>query len=129
MMRPHSHNESELRQLFDTIDTDGSHSLTMDEWCMFTVTAVKEHIGEEGLKMVFRKYDRDGYRKLGDGLLDIGEFARAAEELGFSNTAGDVFMELDADNDVTISYVELFAKIQEAQPLHSEQGYPVQLLR
>jgi hypothetical protein len=83
--------EKELRELFDSIDTDGSGSIEMDEYFLWTLDVASAH--GTGLEVIFRRYDSNG-----EGTLDVDEFSRAVEDLGFdTGFAHNLFVELDDD--------------------------------
>ena len=99
--------EVELRNLFDSIDTDGSGTIEMDEYFLWTLDIASNQ--GYGLEVVFRKYDTSG-----EGTLDAAEFALAVEDLGFTATfAHDLFVELDDDNSGAVSYAELTQTLRE----------------
>ena len=96
-----------LRELFDSVDTDGSGFITMDEFFLWTLRFAQDHTGA-GIEVVFRRYD-----KTGEGVLDANEFAQAAEELGFGAVAHEVFMELDPDGSGAVSHHEMLNTLKE----------------
>ena len=99
-------NNAQLKELFDSVDTDGSGDISMDEFFLWTLSIVEQHTGT-GLESVFRRYDLDG-----EGLLNAAEFALACEDLGFGAMAQDLFFELDHDDSGTISADELFGVLR-----------------
>ena len=98
---PSAEDKYELRKLFNSIDSNGSGHIEMDEYFLFTLDVAAQQ--GCGLETIFQKYDTSG-----EGLLDANEFALAVEDLGFTATfAHDLFVELDDDNSGAVSYTEL----------------------
>ena len=66
--------EAELRELFDSLDADGSGDISMDEYFLFTLDLA----GQQGcgLEALFKKYDTTG-----EGVLDANELGLAIEDL------------------------------------------------
>lgn len=93
--------KEEIRELFDSIDTDKSGKISMNELFLWTLKYAQEETGT-GIDSVFRRYDKSGR-----GALTITEFCTAAEELGFGAAAHDVFIELDPDGSGQVSYSEM----------------------
>lgn len=108
-----STSQEDLRQLFKSVDTDGSGFISLDEFFLWTLKFAQEETGS-GIEAVFRRYD-----KTGEGVLDASEFARAAEELGFGAVAHEVFMELDPDGSGSISHHEMMARLKN-QPVSTD---------
>jgi hypothetical protein len=108
--------EAELRTLFDSIDTDSSGTIEMDEYFVWTLDmAIQQGCG---LEAVFAKYDLDGR-----GTLDANEFSMAVEDLGFSATiAHELFVELDDDDSGAVEYAELTETIAKRVGAISEQS-------
>ena len=77
-----------LREVFDSIDTDRSGDISMEEYFLWTLSIAHESTGT-GIVDIFQKYD-----KTGEGTLDALEFARAAEDMGFGAAAHELFLEL-----------------------------------
>jgi len=89
-------NDRAVRELFDSIDTQGSGTIEMDEYFMWSLTIAK-NLGC-GLEAIFEHYDTSG-----EGTLDITEFAFAVEDMGFPTCfATDLFLEIDADSSVRL---------------------------
>lgn len=108
--------EAQLFELFNSIDVDGSGTLTQDEYFLWALSVACEQ--GCGLEPIFRKYDTSG-----EGQLDASEFALAIEDLGFSGTfAQDLFIELDDDNSGSVSYKELTTTIKHKLSAISEQS-------
>ena len=97
---------SELHGLFDSVDTDSSGEVSMEEFFLWTLAVLHTHTGS-GIEDILRQYDRTG-----DGLLDSDEFAVACQDLGFGSMADELFMELDPDSSGSISAAELLGAIQ-----------------
>ena len=74
-------NNAQLKELFDSVDTDGSGDISMDEFFLWTMSVVAHHTGS-GIEAIFRSYDATG-----EGMLDPAEFAAACEDLGFGAMA------------------------------------------
>ena len=74
----------QITELFRSADTDGSGSISMDEFFLWTMSVVCHHTGT-GIEAIFRSYDSTG-----EGLLDPAEFAAACEDLGFGAMAQDL---------------------------------------
>ena len=93
--------ESSLQELFDSIDTDKSGTIEMDEYFIWTLdVATKQGCG---LELIFKKYDTSN-----DGVLDSSEFALAVEDLGFTATfAHELFVDLDEDNSGAVTVDEV----------------------
>jgi len=99
--------EAELRELFDSLDADGSGDISMDEYFLFTLDLA----GQQGcgLEALFKKYDTTG-----EGVLDANELGLAIEDLGFTTSfAHDLFLELDDDNSGSVSFAELTTVIKQ----------------
>ena len=101
-----SSSKEEIRELFDSIDTDKSGKISMNELFLWTLKYAQEETGT-GIESVFRRYD-----KMGRGALTITDFCTAAEELGFGAAAHDVFMELDPDGSGQVGYSEMRKELQ-----------------
>lgn len=71
----------QIRDLFESTDADGSGSISMDEFFLWTMSVVAHHTGS-GIEAIFRSYDATG-----EGMLDPAEFAAACEDLGFGAMA------------------------------------------
>jgi len=80
--------QQQLIEIFNSIDTDGSGSISMDEYFLFALSIAAEQTGA-GIEMIFRKYDENG-----EGSLDAAEFSRAVEDMGFGSIAHELFLEV-----------------------------------
>ena len=94
-------NETELREIFDSVDHDQSGGISMDEYFLWALSVASENTGS-GIEAVFRKYDKDN-----EGSLDAMEFSRAVEDMGFGSMAHELFLELDKDGSGSVAYSEL----------------------
>ena len=83
--------EEQLREIFDSVDFNGSGDISMDEYFLWTLSIAAEK-NSTGLEDIFKKYDKSG-----EGTLDAIEFARACEDMGFGAWGHDLFLELDQD--------------------------------
>ena len=93
--------EATLRELFESIDTDNSGTIEMDEYFLWTLDVATMH--GSGLEAIFKRYDSNG-----EGTLDASEFAMAVEDMGFDSLmAHSLFMELDDDGSGAVSCAEL----------------------
>lgn len=100
-----SKDETEIRALFDSIDTDQSGAIELDEYFLWSLDVARRQ--GCGFHILFSKYDTEG-----NGCLDASEFALAIEDLGFSSSfAHDLFVGLDDDNTGSIAYDEVCARI------------------
>ena len=98
--------EAELQSLFESMDVNGSGTVGMDEFFLWTFDMASRQ--GCGLDAIFRKYDVSG-----EGSLDAMAFSFAVEDLGFAPSfAHDLFVELDADASGRVSYSELAHTIQ-----------------
>lgn len=100
---------AELRELFDSIDVDGSGDISQQEFFFWTLSTAHESTGC-GIEAIFRKYDKSG-----EGQLDALEFARACEDMGYGSIAHELFLELDKDEGGAIAYGEVMELIQGRQ--------------
>ena len=98
--------QNALRSMFEVVDTDGSGAVTMDEFFIWTLSCMKTTKGT-GLEEVFQRYDADHI-----GTLNVSEFARAAEDIGYGDIANDIFMEFNPDNSGTVSHAEILQMIK-----------------
>ena len=96
------HPASVIKQWFDLADADGSGSISVNEFFLWTLGTSAIKYGVNSLKAAFEKYDRDK-----TGQLDLREFSRAADEMGFGLYANEIFAELDHDGGGSISYYEV----------------------
>ena len=93
---------AEFRQWFESADVDQSGQLSVNEffkWCMSSASQVH---GGDSLESFFKRYDFDL-----TGELDALEFSRAAQSMGFTTGAYEVFKDLDKDGSGTVAYTEL----------------------
>ena len=96
-----------IRELFDSIDTDHSGVIKMDEYFMWSLSLAKAQ--GCGLEAIFHRYDKSG-----EGTLDVNEFALAVEDMGFpSKFAMELFIELDNDGSGAVSHIELIDALLE----------------
>lgn len=99
--------EYELHDIFNTVDTNSSGDVSMDEYFLWTLSCASE-TGGCGLEEIFAKYDGSG-----EGTLDAAEFAHAVEDMGFGSLGHDLFLELDTDEGGSISYAEIIKMLQD----------------
>lgn len=99
--------DQQLVEIFNTVDTDGSGTISMDEYFLFALSIAAQQTGS-GIEAIFRKYDKSG-----EGSLDASEFSRAVEDMGFGSIAHELFLELDRDESGSVSYGELIKLLQE----------------
>jgi len=97
-----NHDEEEMRETFDLIDSDGSGCVSRGEFFFWSLRWMV-HSGEvAGLERNFSRFDTTN-----DGELNRREWALAVERFGYGELGDEVFDELDADETNTVSYVEL----------------------
>lgn len=72
--------------------------------------------GMDGLRALFQEYDKDG-----TGSIDMHEFQRITDDLGFGGAAHEIFLDLDDDNSGFIQYSEVIDRLvpSAADPLKS----------
>ena len=95
--------KSEVEALMNSLDLDGSHSLTYDEFLAATVHMHKLEC-EENLLQAFADFDTDG-----SGSISAEELTTKLLELGIKNTKAEVLeiiAEVDTNHDGTIDYQE-----------------------
>ena len=97
----------QLREIFETVDTDGSGDISMDEFFFWTLSVAATR-GGDGIEAIFRRYD-----KTGEGVLDAAEFSRAVEDMGFGSVGHELFLELDKDGSGSVSYAEVVKLLRE----------------
>ena len=77
------HSEEEVRAWFDAVDLDGSGTLSVNEFFLWTLQ--KEAMKDmKGMRAIFQSHDKNS-----SGCLDMGEFQRVCDELGFGAVAHD----------------------------------------
>lgn len=105
----------DIRAWFHKADEDGNGTLCINEYFRWSLSnAVQQH-GADALSRAFEKYDRDG-----TGQLDAMEWADACHSLGFGAGANDIFKQLDADGNGTVSYKELVEQLTSNLPSDPE---------
>ena len=95
--------KSEVEALMNSLDLDGTHSLTYDEFMAATVTMQKLE-SEENLLQAFADFDADG-----SGSITAEELTTKLLELGIKNSKQevmDIIAEVDTNHDGTIDYAE-----------------------
>ena len=84
----------ELKDLFESVDTDGSGFISIDEYFMWSINICVNQNGR-GLEPIFRRYDQNG-----TGTLDANEFAQICTDINFGMYAHDIFVELVSARDL-----------------------------
>ncbi len=95
--------KSEVEALVDSLDLDGTHSLSYEEFLAATVHMQKLE-SEENLLSAFAEFDSDG-----SGSITAEELTTKLLELGIKNSRGEVaeiIAEVDSNHDGTIDYAE-----------------------
>ena len=109
------HEDASLKEIFDLADTDGNGAISREEFFFWALNWAFESSGgshkggaaTEGIRAVFRTYDTSG-----DGQLNLLEFSKAVDHLGFGSIAAQIFTELDVDQSGTVSSDELIEAIK-----------------
>ena len=79
--------DKDIRDLFDEVDTDGSGTVSMDEYFFWVLGTASRK--SDGLGNLFRNYDTSK-----EGTLDAMEFNRACEDMGFTEVSHELFLEV-----------------------------------
>ena len=98
--------EEDLREWWSLMDIDGDGLLRKDEYFIYSLCAASRKSGS-GIAGIFEKYDQDA-----SGNLDIIEFERALDEMGFGDIAEAVFEEHASPGGASISYMALLKEIE-----------------
>ena len=93
---------ADFKLWFDSADADGNGSLSIGEYFIWTLHSASEKHGEDALSKAFAKYDPDN-----SGRIDLIEFQKACDDVGFGLAAHQIFRALDPDGSGNISYREL----------------------
>jgi len=91
-------NQSEISHMFDTVDIDGDHQITFEE---FKTIATADPM-TLSIKKVFDEMDVDG-----DKELTPDEFRRAFSRLGLKASereVGEIFVKFDSNRDGKLSF-------------------------
>ena len=106
-----SFTDADVRWWFNSADTDGDGSISVNEFFLWSLHNAQEKWGSNALEAAFVKYDGDG-----TGHLDALEFARAAEDVGFGAVANEIFEGLENKSTRTVSYRGLVKALSEKVP-------------
>jgi len=98
--------EEDLREWWALMDIDGDGLLRKDEYFVYSLCAASRKSGS-GIAGIFEKYDQDA-----SGNLDIIEFERALDEMGFGDIAEAVFDEHASPGGASISYMALLKEVE-----------------
>lgn len=97
--------DAEVQEIFESADLDGSGTISMDEYFLWTLKVATAQTGT-GLEAIFRRFD-----KTGEGSLDLSEFQMACDDMGFGAYAHEIFMSLDTDHSGLVGYAELLNQL------------------
>ena len=94
---------------FEQADTDKDGFLTRDEFFFWALEWATLFSGGaiSGIEEMFRKFDSSG-----DGELNLLEFVKVLDHLGFGSKGPEIFMQLDKEGDGKISYMELLKALK-----------------
>ena len=88
------HQHADLREIFSTADADNNGAISRDEfffWCLEWATLFSGN-AVSGIEEMFRKFDASG-----DGELNLLEFHKVTDLLGFGSKGHEIFMALDKE--------------------------------
>ena len=95
-----AHHEATLRELFDTVDTNGNGFITPDEFFFWGFNFAESFagIGPHGILELCKRCDTSR-----DGTLNLREFSKMVEDLGYGSLGLELFFDLDSDASGTIN--------------------------
>ncbi|KAF8795770.1 Troponin C like protein [Argiope bruennichi] len=99
--------ESELRELIQEIDVDGSGELEFDEFLALTSRFLVEEDAEamqEELREAFRMYDKEGNGYI--NVADLREILRALDDKLTEDELDEMIAEIDTDGSGTVDFDE-----------------------
>ena len=102
------HSDTEIREWFDSADTNKSGTVSINEFFTWTLQ-MHALTGMDAVRNVFNKYDKND-----TGCVELEEFSLLCSDLGFGAAAQDIFHELDRDNSGVVVFSEVLAFLMNA---------------
>lgn len=103
-----AHSEHEIRNWFNSADTNKNGTVSINEFFMWTL---QRHAltGMESLRSAFDKYDKNH-----TGGIDMEEFQKMCDDFGFGAAAHAIFMDLDKDGSGVVAFTDVLQQLMSA---------------
>ena len=109
--------QEQLLELFHAVDIDRSGTISLDEYFLFALSIGEAQTGT-GVEAVFRQYDKNG-----EGVLDVAEFSRAVEDMGFGPKAHEIFLQVQPLSTSALLFHWVVRRLSLTRPSATAVGY------